>query len=284
MVREFKLINEKGQTYSLMDIENYCLLTSPSGLGYSYTTEYERLKNTFITNLRNLEQGQIIGNVNFKNYDSYLNLINFIERSESLKFSYKIPFKNGYKEYFKDVNIQNITKTEIQINGILTETIAFDCLSLWYEENKVVYEIKPTENELRWDFKWDSAFEDYDTRSLKYINNGHVEAPIEVTIYGAVKNPTLELYIEGDLYQSVKVTTDILEFEKFKYCTKENGFYINKIKADGTVESLFDLDNIDIDNDNVIRIPKNKSCEIKLKSDTEIANAEIVIYPQYKAV
>lgn len=29
MVREFKLLNEKGQEYSLMDIENYCLLTDP---------------------------------------------------------------------------------------------------------------------------------------------------------------------------------------------------------------------------------------------------------------
>ena len=26
-VREFKLINEFGEEYSLMDIENYCLLT-----------------------------------------------------------------------------------------------------------------------------------------------------------------------------------------------------------------------------------------------------------------
>ena len=30
MVREFKLINEKGQEFSLMDIYNYCLLTDPS--------------------------------------------------------------------------------------------------------------------------------------------------------------------------------------------------------------------------------------------------------------
>ena len=30
MVREFKLVNEKGQEYSLMDIYNHCLLTDPS--------------------------------------------------------------------------------------------------------------------------------------------------------------------------------------------------------------------------------------------------------------
>lgn len=56
MVREFKLINDKGQEYSLMDIENYCLMTEPSGLGYGYSTEYEQLGNTFISNLRRVEQ------------------------------------------------------------------------------------------------------------------------------------------------------------------------------------------------------------------------------------
>lgn len=30
MVREFRLINEKGQEFSLMDIYNYTLLTDPS--------------------------------------------------------------------------------------------------------------------------------------------------------------------------------------------------------------------------------------------------------------
>lgn len=33
MVREFKLVNEKGQEYSLMDIYNHCLLTDPSRTG-----------------------------------------------------------------------------------------------------------------------------------------------------------------------------------------------------------------------------------------------------------
>ena len=56
MVREFKILNEKGQEFSLMDIKNYCLLTNPTGLGYSYQTEYEQLGNTFINKLRRTEQ------------------------------------------------------------------------------------------------------------------------------------------------------------------------------------------------------------------------------------
>lgn len=284
MVREFKLINEKGQEYSLMDIYKYCLLTEPSGLGYNYSTEYEQLGDTFIANLRKIEQGQIEGVINFLNYDNYKNFIDYMEKSESLKFSYKIPFKNGQKEYFKDIQIQSLTKTQIQTTGVISENIIFDCLSLWYEENTTIYTIEPLTNEIRWDFKWDSSFTDYDTRNLQYINQGHVEAPILVEMNGHLVKPKIELYVEGQLYQTVPFNIEIQEYEKLLYGTRENDFYINKQNTDGTLTSLFNLDIISFENDNVIRLPKNKSCEIKLTADNEVLNAKLTILPQYKAV
>lgn len=284
MVREFKLVNEKGQEYSLMDIYNHCLLTDPSGLGYSYSTEYEQLGNTFVTNLRKFEQGQISGTANFLSYDNYKNLVDFIEASESLRFSYKIPFQDGQKEYFKDVQIQSITKTQKQTNGIISETITFDCLSLWYEENTTTYTVEQLENEIRWDFEWDSRFSDYASRTLQYINQGHIEAPVYIEIDGNVVNPVIELYVDGELYQTVEVKTTIAQYEKLIYDTRENQFTIAKQNTDGTLQSLFSLDYINFENDNVIRIPKNKSCEIRLTADNEVLNAQLTIYPRYKAV
>jgi len=284
MVREFKLVNEKGQTYSMMDMYNYCLLTEPSGLGYGYNTEYEQLGNTFITNLRRMEQGQINGQVNFLNYDNYKKLVDFIEKSETLKFSYKVPLTNGVKEYFKDVQITDITKTEIQENGVMSENITFDCLSLWYEENIIIYDMQEQQEEIRWDFEWDSKFTAYDIRSLEYINQGHVEAPILIEIAGPVINPEIQLYVEGELYQRVPFNIEIEEYEKLLYGTKENEFYIKKQNTDGTLESLFNLDVIQFENDNVIRIPQNKSCELRLKADNEILNAQVTILTYYKAV
>ena len=284
MVREFRLVNEKGQEYSLMDIENYCLLTEPSGLGLSYSTEYEQLGNTFISNLRKIEQGQINGTVNFLSYDNYKNFVDFIENAENLKIAYKIPFRDGAKEYFKDINIQSLTKTQIQENGVISEDITFDCLSLWYEEKTAIYNMESQSDEIRWDFEWDSKFTDYEVRSLDYINEGHVEAPILVEISGHVINPKIELYIEGQLYQTVKFTTEIAEYEKLLYGTKENDFYINKQNTDGTLESLFNLDVIDFANDNVIRLPKGKSCKLKITADNEVLNAKVTILTFYKAV
>ena len=92
MVREFNLINEKGQTFSLMDIRNAFLLTEPEGLGYGYNAEYQQLGNTFIENLRTIEQGQISGTANFLEYDNYKTFVDFVENAESLRFGYKIPY------------------------------------------------------------------------------------------------------------------------------------------------------------------------------------------------
>lgn len=284
MVREFKLVNEKGQTYSMMDIHNYCLLTEPSGLGYGYNAEYEQLGNTFITNLRRMEQGKINGQVNFLNYDNYKKLVDFIEKSESLKFSYKVPLTSGVKEYLKDVQIKDITKTEIQENGVMSENITFDCLSLWYEENRVVYTISEQESEIRWDFRWDSQFGDYSARNLSFVNKGHVDAPILVSIDGPVVNPKLQLKIDGQLYQTVTISSTINQYEKLLYSSKENDFYINKQNTNGTLTSLFDLSIINFANDNVIRLPKNKTCELLLRADNDISHAEVTILVYYKAV
>lgn len=285
MVREFNLINEKGQKFSLMDIYNAFLLTEPQGLGYGYTTEYQQLGNTFVENLRNIQQGQIIGTANFLEYDNYKTFVDFVEGAESLRFGYKIPYRDGStKEYFKDVSFQNITKTQKQINGIFSETVTFDCLSLWYEENTVIYTITPQTNEIRWDFLWDSRFTDYDTRNLQYINQGHTEAPILVQMDGHLVNPKIELYVDGELYQSVEINVEIQEYEKLLYGTRENDFYIMKQNTDGTTTSLFDLDHINFENDNVIRIPVNRSCELRLTAQNEVLNAQVTILPQYKSV
>ena len=247
-------------------------------------TEYERIGNTFISTIRNIQQEQISGTLNFISYDNYKNFVDFIENSKSLKLVYKIPIKNKLKEFLKDIQIQSLGKTQLQTNGILSEPVVFDFLSLWYEENTTVYTIEPQTNEIRWDFKWNSRFKDYNIRKLTYKNMGHVEAPIEIELDGAVDNPRIEVYINNELYQQVTMNTQIAKYEKLLYSSKENGFYIKKVNTDGTEESLFNLDVINFYNDNVVRLPKNYECEIRLVADNIIQNAKITILPQYVAV
>lgn len=285
MVRGFKLVNEKGQEFSMMDIENYCLLTEPQGLGFSYEAEYERLGYTFIQKARKIEQGQMPATINFTNYDNYRRLVDFLEESEALKLVYKIPYKDREKEYFRDIDINVLTKTEIQTNKVMSENATIDFLSLWYEEKTAVYNLDNSDDDIiRWDFEWDSKFADYDVSNLNLINEGHVQAPVIIEIDGRVVNPRLELWVEGVKYQTVTMSVTIDEYEKLLYSSKENGFYINKQNQDGTLENLFNLDVIDFANDNVIRIPKKKSCELKIIADIEVQKAKITMFVYYIAV
>lgn len=282
-VRRFLLENESGQQIDMNNFKESCLLTSPSELGYTQNSEFQQLGNTFIENNRTIEQKNPSGTVYFKNYDKCKEFIDFIEKAESLKWIYIVPFEDGERTYYRDVSIKDFQKTEKTV-GILACPVVFNGLSLWYEKTTAIYTIEPKTDEIRWDFKWDSSFTDYDTRNLNYINKGHIEAPILVEISGYILNPKIELYIDGELYQTVKFTVEIEEYEKLLYGTKENDFYIKRQKTDGTLESLFSLDVINFENDNVIRLPKNKSCEIKLTADNEVLNAQITILAYYKAI
>lgn len=282
-IRRFLLENEKGQQFRLDDLKEGCFLTSPSNLGYSYNIDFAQLGFNFIENNRKIEQKNPNGIAYFNSYDKVKEFIDYVENSDKLKWIYIIPFTDGEKIYYRDVTLIKMDKTEKE-GKWLACPVEFSSLSLWYEEKTAIYNIEAQTDEIRWDFNWDSRFVDYDTRNLQYINEGHVEAPILVEISGHVINPQIELFIEGKLYQTVKFKTEIAEYEKILYGTRENDFYIYKQNTDGTLESLFSLDVIDFSNDNVIRIPKNKSCEIKLKAENEILNAKVTILTYYKAV
>ena len=285
MVREFKLLNESGQGFSLMDIENSVLLTEPSGLGYSYETEYERVGTSFIANIRNIAQGQIGGTVNSLNYDNLRKLGNFIEKAKTLRFSYKVPYDSGSREFFKDINIVSLEKTEIQPNGVLSQAIVFDCLSLWYEENKTVYDASG-EDEMRWDFTWDARYISFDTRSLIYDNQGHIPAPIQVEINGPVTKPKIEVLVGGEVVASIEVPVTIAQYETFQYSSETGNLYIRKELADGTFQNLFTKTYINLNNDNIFKLPLGAS-EIRLtanEGEDEIPSAKVTIYPQYKVV
>ena len=148
----------------------------------------------------------------------------------------------------------------------------------------MVYTVEPESNEIRWNFKWDSKFVGYDTRNLDFINEGHVDASIELEIDGDVENPVLKLYVENELYQTVTITNHITEHQILKYGSRENNFYIKKQLANGTEQDLKNLDYIDFAEDLVIRFPKGKSCTFKMTADNEISSARLTIYVYYKAV
>ena len=284
-VREFKIINEKGQSYSFMDINNFALLTEPDGLGYTYSTSYTKVGEVFISSLRQQEQIQVTGICNFLYYDNYINLINFIESSKSLKLSYKIPLKNGTRaEYFKNIEIQSIGKTEKDTTGILKCPIVFDMTSLWYEQKEYTYDMSAEDNEVRWNFRWGSRFVNYNSRKLEFNNTGHTLAPIYLEIDGPITNPEIIVTdSNGTTLFNLLININIDQYEKFIYSSVDGDIKILKQNVDGTYENLFKQTYIDIENNNIFKLPLGTS-NITIQADNEIVSARLNIYPYYKSI
>lgn len=170
-------------------------------------------------------------------------------------------------------------------NGVISQAIVFNCLSLWYEENQTVYNATG-EDEMRWDFRWDARYISFDTRSLVYNNQGHIPAPINIEIDGEVTKPKIEIIVDGEVAASIEVPITINQYEKFQYSSETGNLYIRKQNTDGTYTNLFNKTYINISNDNIFKLPLGAS-EIRLTANEghdEIPSAKLVIYPQYKVV
>lgn len=281
MVREFYIENETGQRFSMMDIEKGCFLSSPSGLGYSYDIEYAQIGDNFIQNIRKLTQGQISGELIFKEYDNYKSFVDFIEGATTLKIVYKVPFKDGYTEYFKDVDISSVEKGEIGTDGVLRVPVILNCKSLWYEAKEVIYTIDSISNEVRWDFDWNSIFTAYDNRNIIFENKGHAEAPFKLELNGEVVNPIITILEDEIETKKLDLTgLAIAEGEKFIYNTKDTEQEIVKISGDNKT-NLFNFLNPNFVN--FFKLRKGAST-IRLEAEGEITNGKITIYVQYKAV
>ena len=268
MVRQFYLENEKGQKYDLMDREKYCFLYEPGGLGYSYSTDYLLLGNTFIENIRTLEKGLINGSLVTRYYDNFKDFCDFVEQSKKLKFAYIVPFeKKSPVTYYKDIKIASIEKTEKdKESGMLITPVTFDCLSLWYSRNDIIYTITKRDREIRWNFRWASSFTSYGSRNIVFNNQGHVEAPIIVEMDGFLINPCISVFSNGKELYSLKIPITLQAYE-----------------TDGTLTRLFKNDYIDINKNNIFKLPQGIS-EVRLTADNEVLSAKLSILEQFKVV
>ena len=223
-------------------------------MGYSYNTEYSQIGDNFIQNIRKLAQGQISGELVFKNYDNYRNFINFVESANSLKFVYIIPFENGTIEYFKDVDIASVEKGQKGLNGLLICPVIFTIKSLWYEQKEVVYNITTQEDEVRWNFRFNSRFVSYNNRKIIFQNQGHTDAPFLVEMDGYLLNPSILIEVNGEEVYELTFDLTLQSGEKLFYCTRDTDLFVYKQASDGTITNLFD--SLDLNKINFFKIPK----------------------------
>ena len=139
------------------------------------------------------------------------------------------------------------------------------------------------EEEVQWNFRWDARFADYTERSIIFDNDGHVEAPMQIEMSNHLINPGFYILKDGKIINKLILPITLKQGEKLLYSSRDNEIFLNKQNVDGSIESLFKQQYIDLNNNNIFKIPKGIS-EITLVADNNIYDAKLNIFKQYKVV
>lgn len=280
MIRFFALENEYGNRYEL-DSPEKGFLSDPQGLGYEINSSYSPIGSSFIRNFKKDKQQTITGSVLFVGvtaYQNYQTFVNFINASEKLKLVYI----TQAGEYLRDIDVARVGKSEITQKKVLECPVDFACRSLFYSNYVDRFRIERVEGEARWDFRWDVRFNDYGTRAVNVSNNGHVEAPFEVEIYGYCENPKITIFKGSKAVASVVFKTTLQEGEKITYSSLDGDLYCYRIDAQSGRENF--TSKLDIHNTNFFKLPVG-DCTVDFTSDTGAANRTLLtVYKYFRTV
>ena len=277
-MRKFYIENEKNERFSLWG--NRVYMINPSGLGIKHDASYIRIGNSFLRNKTNVAQSKIGGKIEFldpganKRFNEFYN---FCAAADSLHLVYD---PGDGTEYIRDIDFTEAKKTE-KTGATLPISVTFICKSLYYLRNNNRFIFEPTENEKRYDYRYDFTYGDYGTYETVINNNGHVEAPFECIIYGYCVNPSIRIIKDNATLYEVVFPVAVEEGEFIRYSSRDG--MLEATLVAGTKETnLMHL--LDISKDNFFKIPIGNS-KIMFDSTSESTNIiTATIYKMYEVV
>lgn len=279
-MRKFYLENENGTRWDLNG-PTKGMLTDPDGLGYGFNTSYSMIGHSFIRNYMREKQQEITGTIIFGAADPYTvcnQFLNYVNSAKSLKLIYK----TSAGEYYRDVDLVNLKKTEIERSRVLECPVSFLCRGLFYSNQTDRFVVTRSEGELRWDFRWPARFNDYSQRRVLINNNGHVPAAFELEIYGYCENPVVTVMQNGSEVARVVFETVLQQDEKILYSSVDGNLYCYRIGEDGQAVNF--ADSLDINQTNFFKLPVGES-QIEFTSDTGASNRTVLtVYRFFRAV
>ena len=198
-MRKFYIENEIGSRLPLNG-EQGIFLSNPAGLGLTMPSEFADIHNGFFRELSKDSEPQsaITGDLVFigdNAYADYRSFVDWCSGSESLRLIYK-PY--GSTEFYRDICLSYLTKTELTDTRWLTVPTSLACLSPWYRA-------APTSMSMSTESGYVLKYPYSYSRDLIYSSSsagsmaadipagGHIPAAFELTYKGAIVNPQIKL-------------------------------------------------------------------------------------------
>lgn len=248
---KFYIMNETAARWSLNSPETG-VFTEPSGFGVNFNNNYLKVGDLWLPNSSELKQPSPSGKIVFpKNqYPVYQQFMNFLNTARQLVLVYQ---PAGIEtEYFAEIDVISIQKGGYSIGEVFTVPVKFVCKTLFYTEKQFEYHIQRAEREIRWDFRWETRFNDLNFVTFSFENDGHVESPFALSFTGYCTNPIMMVYQNQQLIHQVQFNLTLQAKEKLTMSTFDDDLYIE-------VDGVDRRDCLDFTNDNFFKLPKGAS-------------------------
>ena len=246
--REFILVNKNGDRWSFQQFDDYFGF-NPSGLGVTKSNSYIRVKDDYLLTQQIFTLKQMALDLVFlakKAYNGFRDFIDFIAINENQDFEFiHIPAYNlesERKEYFANVQIRDIGKTEISTNNVLSVPLIFDRLSNW-KLPAGTFKTISTAIGKKYAYQYAYQYRTSSAGTANLSNNGHRPSPLDFQILGPTTNPKLTL---KDLDDNV-----ISESEIFIVLTIDEKIILN---SDSKNQKIVKVNTITLEETNIYEL------------------------------
>lgn len=255
--RKFRLLNGKGEIYELTEHNFKVFASEPQGLGFSKTMSLLRLGDENVVSYQSVDLETITLELLFydeKNadkYQKYVEFVNFIS-FKPLYLLYQRP--NSFEWFRRRFENASLTKTEVDLDGILRCSYQVQTLSFWEDnevnvlEPNIATEVDSKEYPLVYPFIYGGE----GTQNIRLYSKGILESPLEITIDGTITDPQYILYDENDvIYGHGKF---IGTFDKVYVNSRESEEAIELIRNDVLIDNPLGYQDLTVGNANEIYV------------------------------
>lgn len=199
MIRQFKLINSRGDTYELNDTNSF--LNNFKGLGQEHKATYIQTGNRFINTKNELTQKKISGKIRFRDYEGYNKFSLFIQH-KPLTLEY-----TSYGTYYLDVNIEKLEKTELKAGGLHCN-ISMVSLGTYYK--KVRKELLgDTEGGKNYPYSYPYTYNESASGLVNIQSDSVLDSPCKIHIFGPCLNPSYTHYLNDNVIATGRINCNI---------------------------------------------------------------------------
>lgn len=290
-MRKFYIENEIGSRLPLNGEEGI-FLSNPAGLGMTMPSDFADIHYGFFREVsKNTEpQSTVTCDLVFigeNAYADYRSFVDWCNGSVSLHLIYK-PY--GTTEFYRDVYISYLTKTELTDTRWLSVPASLACPSPWYRAAPTSMSMSTESGSvLKYPYSYhaDLIYSSSSAGSMAadIPAGGHIPAAFELTYKGAIINPKISLVGSSSniTYGVCALNATLSDNESFTVSTFYGKCKVEITDAGGKTSDA--LNNVDLAYEPFPRVPVNEDCVLLMSADSDIAGrATVKVYYYFRSV